>query len=81
MISIEQFSSSAIIVYIISFASLDPDIYLFHQVLLAFLLINKAFILAFSECTHFMDIFFPKFIAVFLNYIRINNYLINLVDS
>lgn len=69
------------VIYIISSANLDLNIYCFDESMLAFFVADKAFIVILLEYNDFAIVFFPKFAAKLFKYIKIINYLIHLVNS
>lgn len=68
------------IVYVAFFISLDP-IYHFYNTQIPFLKADKTFSVIPIEHTDFVDIFSLILTTKLLEYIKINNYIINLLDN
>lgn len=81
IIAAVDLDNKTFIVYVISLASTNQkiDIYPFHIAQIALLIVYKATTEVWSKYTNFADIIFPDFIAELSDYIRINNYSIDLV--
>ena len=72
-------------VFIINIVALnldsDDEIYPLKRAQIAFLKVDKAFFKVLSKYINFVDIFSPKLAVKFLEYTKINNYTIELVDD
>lgn len=79
--TIPDLENKIFVLYVAFFISFDINIYLFYRVQVALLIYNKASIAASFEYVDFADIFSSNFIAKLLEYIGINNYLINLIKD
>lgn len=62
-------------------ASKSDNIYPIYRIQLALFLVNRTFIIVFSKYAEFIDIFSSNNANKLLNYININNYLINLIKG
>ena len=72
--------NKAFIVYIASI-SRDFNIYLFFIAQIAFLKADKILTSVSSKYTNFIDIFSKNLAAKLLEYIKINKYIINLIEE
>lgn len=68
------------IVYI-TFISQNFNIYFFYKAQIVYLKVDKAFTFVLLNYANFVNIFFKKLITKLLNYIKTNNYTINLIKS
>lgn len=70
-----------IFVVYVAAPSLDLEIYLIHRAQLAVFFAGNAHIVIFFKYADFADVFTSEFVVKLLKYIRINNYLIDLVNG
>lgn len=76
-------NNKAFVIYIAFFTNLNLSInnYLFYKVQTTFFKVNNILIVVLSKYYNFTNNFFLDFIGKFLEYIKINNHLINLTKD
>lgn len=67
--------------YVIFFTSSNLNINSYHKAQIASLIVDEVFIVVLAEYTDFINIFSFNFVAKLQKYIRITNYLIDLVKD
>lgn len=76
-----NFYNKTSLVHIISLASLDPNINLSCRTRIALLKVDKVFIAILSEFAYFANIFSLNLAIKLLEYTKINNYIIKLINA